>query len=213
MSNKRQYSITEMRQALADGGGSPSKAAEILGCTRGTIYRYMQKHPEVAQALEQERGAGVVERAQYPREVFEKAIAGSHGLKSVVAARVGCSRSTVDNALERWRDLGEMLETERSRLVSMAVNALVKDIEDPASDGHQRAYTMVLKMLGKDEGFTERTEVTGAGGQPLFALSQETIEMAKMLGMDMSEVGRQFEQMVRVAAAQRGISSDKGYSA
>jgi len=80
----------------------------------------------------------------------------------------------------------------------------VVDIETPASEGHQRAYMFVLRTLGKDEGFTERTEVTGADGAGLLDLSPETVKLIESMGLDMSEVARQFEAMVKAAAVQKG---------
>lgn len=203
MANKRKHDIAEIRMAMREAGGSVSKAAKLLGCQRSTVYGYLRKYPDLA-------SEPVMDKAQYPREAFEAAIRGSHGIKAVVAERVGCSRNTVDNAMERWRDLAEMLDAERSKLVSMAVSGVVSDIESTDSDVRQRAYLFVLKTIGKNDGFTERTEVTGADGQALFNLSPETVQLAKAMGMDMSEVARQFEKMVQMAAVQRGlVSSDK----
>ena len=34
----------ETRQALTDAGGSPKRAAELLGLTRPTVYRRMEKY-------------------------------------------------------------------------------------------------------------------------------------------------------------------------
>src|SRR5690606_29438464 len=104
----------------------------------------------------------VEERPQFPREVFLRAIPGSHGVIAAVASAVGCSRQTVYNAVERWPDLAESLDKEKSTLISLAKSALVADVQNAESDGHQRAYMFVLRTLGKDEGFVERAEVDGS---------------------------------------------------
>lgn len=200
MASKRKYEIGEFRRAIETVGASPKAIAEYLGCSRGTVYSYLRRFPELKAVYEQHRGGEVEERAQFPREAFVRAIHGSHGVKAVVAARVGCSRQTVDNALTRWPSLNEILDEEKSMLVSSAVSALVSDVADAESDGHQRAYMFVLRTIGKDEGFSERQEVTGADGAPL--LSPEIVQMIEAQGLDVSEVVRQFEAMVRARAAQ-----------
>lgn len=197
------FDLRRVRQVIEKVGASPVAIAQELGCSRGTVYGYLRRYPELKAAFEKARGAVVADRAQFSKEAFETAIRDSYGVKAAVAAAMGCSRQTVDNALERWPELREQLDAARSGLVSKATSALVADVENKASDGHQRAYMFVLKTLGKDEGFAERQEITGADGAALFDLSPEVRKLVEEMGLDVSEVGRQFEQMVRAAAAQR----------
>lgn len=206
MVNTKRFDVLHVRRVIERVGASPSKIAAELGCTRGAVYGYLRRYPELKAAFEAARGAAVDERAQFSKEAFEVAIAKSHGVKAAVAAAVGCSRATVDNALNRWPELAEKLDAARSGLVGMAVSALATDVQTPASEGHQRAYMFVLKTLGKDEGFTERSEVTGADGAPLLDLSPETMRLLQRMGLDMSQVSRQFEAMVRAAAVQKGLT-------
>lgn len=205
MATKRRYEISEFRKAIQLNGASPALIASYLGCTRSTVYSYLKRYPELRAEFEAQKGGVVEERPQFPREVFMRAIPGSYGVKSSVAAAVGCSRQTLDNALAKWPELAEMLEAERAALVRDSVSALATDVQNRESDGHQRAYMFVLRTLGKDEGFSERTEVTGADGDSLFDLPPEVMEMIKAMGLDVSQVAKQFEQMVRAAAAQRGL--------
>lgn len=204
--NERRFDIGTVRRAIEEVGASPAGLARRLGCARSTVYAYLRKYPELKAAFEAARGGQVEEKAQFGKEMFAAAIPQSHGVKAAVAAAVGCSRQTVDNALARWPELQEMLDAARSGLIGQAVSALAQDIQNTESDGHQRAYMFVLKTLGKEEGFTERTEVTGADGAGLLDLSDETIRLMERMGLDMSQVARQFEQMVKAAAAARGIA-------
>lgn len=197
------YDLRHFRETIETVGASPAAIAREMGCSRGTVYAYMRKYPELKAAFEKARGAAVAERTKFDKEAFEKAIRESNGVKAAVAAAMKCSRQTVDNALERWPELREQLDTARSSLVAKATSALVADIESANREGHQRAYMFVLRTLGKDEGFTERQEVTGADGAALFDLSPEVAKLIADMGMDVSEVARQFENMVRAAAAQR----------
>lgn len=197
------FDLRHFRETIEQVGASPAAIARAIGCSRGTVYTYLRRYPELKAAFEQKRGAAVVDQAQFSKEAFEQAIRDSFGVKATVAAMVGCSRQTVDNALERWPELREQLDSARSRLIAVATGALANDVSDPRSDGHQRAYMFVLKTLGKDEGFAERQEVTGADGAALFDLSPEVRKLVEDMGLDVSEVARQFEHMVRTAAAER----------
>lgn len=192
------------RLAIEKVGAKPSALAKELGVTRTTVYAYLNKYPALKDTFEAERGEAVADRAQFTREAFMKAIEGSRGIKTEIARRMGCTRQTVDNALERWPELRAALKDERESIVDLAESALVVDMENPASAGHQRAYLFILETLGKDRGWSKRTEVTGADGGALFGLSAEVREMIEAMGLDVSEVVRQFEAMVREAAAAPG---------
>lgn len=186
--NQQKYSIADMRLAIERVGASPAAIARELNCASGTVYSYLKRYPELKAAFEKAKGGEVDEKPLYPKEVFEMAIKDSYGVKAAVAAAVGCSRQTVDNALERWPELREQFDSARSMLVSKATSALVSEIDRPGSDGHTRAYMFVLKTFGKDEGFVERSEVTGADGAGLLDVSPEIAEQVKALGLNLNEV-------------------------
>ena len=205
----QKYDISSFQRAIADPeiGADPTKISERIGCSRGTVYTYLRKYPELKTAFEARKGSQVDERKQFSKEAFEKAIKESHGVKAAVAGAVGCSRQTVNNYLQENPDLVEMMDAARSGLLKKAVSALVTDIDNAANDGHQRAYMFVLRTLGKDEGFSERTEVTGADGAGLLDLPAETVRLVEMMGLDLREVSKQFSGMVKALAAQRGIEN------
>lgn len=195
--------LRHFREVIEQVGASPAGIAKAIGCSRGTVYAYLRKYPELKAAFEKMRGAAVADRAQFDQPMFAAAIKESRGIKAAVAAALGCSRQTVDNALERWPELREQLDAARSGLVASAASALAADVENPASDGHQRAYMFVLKTLGKDEGFAERQELTGADGAGLFDMSPEVAKLVAEMGLDVKEVMRQFESMVKAAAVEK----------
>lgn len=205
MKKQRKFEIADFRRAIDEVGANPTEIAARLHISRGTVYSYLRKYPELKTAFEARKGGQVEDRKQFSKEAFEKAIQESHGIKAAVAGAVGCSRQTVDNYLRDNPDLVEMMDAARSGLVGKAVSALVKDIEHPESDGHQRAYMFALRTLGKDEGFTERSEVTGADGAGLLDLDAGTVKLIEKMGLDLGEIGKQFAGMVKAAAAQRGI--------
>lgn len=206
MANKRQYSIADFTQAIAKVGANVTTLAVELNCSRSTVYAYRRKHPEIAAALE---GAGAAvddSQKQYPREKFEQAIRDSNGILQKVADKVGCSRQTVYNALEQWEDLRELFHDSRESLVDEGESTIVAmmrqrdDLKVTLS-----AATYVTSRLGKKRGWTERSEVTGADGAGLFDLSDETLALARQLGIEPSKVAAQFEQMVRAAAVKAGL--------
>lgn len=99
----------------------------------------------------------------YTKEQFLKAIENSGGYVSLIAERVGCALSTV----YEWRDnnpeIAEAIKREKIRQVDHAegkLQSLIKK-ENPT------AIIFYLKTQGKDRGYVERTELTGADGDPL----------------------------------------------
>lgn len=192
----RKYNVTDFRLAIEAAGASPAAIARHLNCATGTVYSYIKRYPELKAAYEAAKGATVEDKPQFPKEAFERAIKLSFGVKSAVASMVGCSRQTVENALERWPELNEQLDAAKARLVGMATGALVDDIQDRTSPGHQRAYMYALKTQAKDEGFVERSEVTGADGAGLLDIPADLAQQIKESGLNVAEVLKNFAAMV-----------------
>lgn len=203
---KPKIDIVSVRLAIEAVGNSPTKLGEYLGVNRSTITRYFNRYPELAQAAQREP-ARDDDRTKHSREAVQAAIEQSHGVKAAVAAALTCDRRTVDNYLERWPDLAELFEAQRHKLVGSASSALVKDIADPTSKGHQPAYFFVLKTMGKDEGFVERQEVTGADGRDLVGFSPESMRLMGVLGIDPAAALGLFENMLKARVAQLGVGA------
>jgi len=184
----RKYNVTDFRLAIEAAGASPAAIARHLNCATGTVYSYIKRYPELKAAYEAAKGATVEDKPQFPKEAFERAIKLSFGVKSAVASMVGCSRQTVENALERWPELVEELATAKAHLVGIATGALIDDIQDRTSAGHQRAYMYALKTQAKDEGFVERNEVTGADGAALLNVSPDVLKQMEALDLNVNEV-------------------------
>jgi hypothetical protein len=84
----------------------------------------------------------------------------SMGVKTVVARRLGCSWDTVDRYAKRYTTVQQALDTERELLIDMAEVKLGERV----MMGEWPAIQFVLKTLGKERGYTERQEITGAEG-------------------------------------------------
>jgi hypothetical protein len=144
-------------------------------------------------------------RTAHTKESVLAAINKSRGIKASVASALGCSRQTVDNYLKRWPELKEALDAERSALVAISVSALAADVQNSESRGHQAAYMFVLRTLGKEDGFIERAEVTGADGKNLFEISPLALRYANLMDWDWSAVGAHLDRMIMMQAEQRGL--------
>ena len=87
------------------------------------------------------------------REVVES-IEGTFGVVSVASKRLGVTRATFYNYIERYK-LSDMLREERDKLVDMAEAKIAKLV----SDGDFRAVQMVLERMGRDRGWGIQQEV------------------------------------------------------
>lgn len=194
----RKFSIADIRLAIEEVGASPAALAARLSCSRGTIYNYLRL-PELVDVA----GKAPNVRKQRTRESFEQAIRGSRGIKQRVADLLGVTRQTVDNYFDQWPDLIPVFEDEREALVDVAESMLVKAVES----GEMRAIALVLETQGRRRGWGRRTEISGPdGGAVVF--SSDVIEAIRAMGLDMSEVVRQFEGFVRASHLNQ-IMSDK----
>jgi hypothetical protein len=212
MAGKQEYDLASFRKAIEEHSPNIAKIAKAMNCTRGTVYSYLRKYPELQAAYDKKTGGekGVLpaaddSRTAHSKEAVIAAIQKSRGIKASVCSALGCSRGTVDNYLKRWPELKEMLDAERAGLIAIASSALVADLNNSESKGHQPAYMFVLKTIGKDEGFVERSEVSGADGKNLFELPPDVVRLAQVIGFDWQAVGNQLAKMITMQAEQKGL--------
>lgn len=212
MAGKQEYDLASFRRAIEEHAPKISAIAKAMNCTRGTVYSYLRRYPELQAAYDKASGgsdamvaAADDSRTAHTKDAVLAAIKKSQGIKAKVQAALRCSRGTVDNYLKRWPELKDEFEAERAALVGVATSALVLDVSNPDSKGHQQAYMFVLKTLGKDEGFVERSEVTGPDGKNLFALPPDVVRLAEMIGFDWTAVGAQLARMIMMQAEQKGL--------
>lgn len=100
--------------------------------------------------------------AQIKQDAVLEAIRGSNGIVSRVAERLGRDWNTARKYIDRWEATKALFEAEAQRVTDVAESRLIKAIDD----GEQWAVKFWLTTKGKGRGFTERTEITGAGGGP-----------------------------------------------
>lgn len=186
------FDKVSVRLAIEKVGSSPTKIAEYLGANRSTINRYLKRYPELKDAAAL-MGDPAADRPQYPEELFIEAIKGSRGIKSAIVQRVGCSRGTLENAIDRWPQLAQMIEDERHSLVDFAESKLLEQLRS----NDMRAILFTLETLGKDRGWSKRTEISGKDGAPLFNIPPDVVAIIEKRGLDMNQVLNHFVNMIR----------------
>lgn len=82
---------------------------------------------------------------------------------SATARAHGVARQSVQDFIERYPELVQVLKDARETLVDNAESALSVAV----AAQEQWAVKYVLSTLGKDRGYTERHELTGRDGGPL----------------------------------------------
>lgn len=103
------------------------------------------------------------------KKSIAEALEANHANVSAAARALGCERRTIYNWLNRHPDLKEQRERSKSSLVDVAAQQLLKQITQ-ANDGigDTRATMFALSTWGKNDGWVQRQELTGADGRALF---------------------------------------------
>jgi len=96
---------------------------------------------------------------------FKKALDGSLGTNREMSVRLNVSDAAITYYLERTPDMKELLDKQRLKNIDKAENEIFSqlDFEDPKSDSsaaniRQKAAQFILKNLGKNQGWVEKTE-------------------------------------------------------
>ena len=100
---------------------------------------------------------------EYTTEQIIQALRDSNGLVSFAARRLGCSPNTIYNRAKRVQAVQQVINDSRDELVDIG-EAKLRTL---LLDGDTWAVGYVLRTLGKDRGYTERHEVTGADGNAI----------------------------------------------
>lgn len=131
-------------------------------------------------------------KAKFTKTEFKAAILESKGIKSNIQKRLNCAYNTVNNYLNKHRDLMELFKAQREEIKDTLESKFMEAVEA----GEIRAIIFGLETIAKDRGWTKRTEITGADGGAI-RLSADVFEMLKKHGVSLADVQAEFEQMVR----------------
>jgi len=84
----------------------------------------------------------------------------THGMVYLAAESLGCSAMTIYRRAAKEKKIQNTIDSHRGKLIDKAELKL----EQAVMNGEPWAVTLTLKSLGKNRGYVERQEVTGADG-------------------------------------------------
>lgn len=120
---------------------------------------------------------------------------------AAIASHLGITPKTARRYLTEY-SLWELLATSKELLKMMAAANLVNAVES----GDVAASQWILERLGKNEGYAKRIENVGGEDSLLLEITPEVRKMAQEQGVDVAEVMRIFEQMLKTQAEQRKMN-------
>lgn len=100
---------------------------------------------------------------KYTVDQIEVELRKVHGAITLAAENMGASHNTIRRYIERSAHLRQVLAHYRERKVDTAELKL----EAAISNGEPWAIALTLKTLGRNRGYVERQELTGADGEPM----------------------------------------------
>jgi hypothetical protein len=99
-------------------------------------------------------------KEKYTKKEIIAALIETKGMVYVAARKIGCAANTIYNFAEKYPEVKQAMKQERGLMVDMAELHLHKAV----TKGEPWAVSLTLKTIGKDRGYTERQEFTGADG-------------------------------------------------
>lgn len=95
---------------------------------------------------------------------IEEALLAERGLVTYAARRLGYSMSSMrDRLAANPARFGPILKDAREAMIDLAERSLQTKLDD----GDLQATTFALRTIGRQRGYAERTELTGADGGPV----------------------------------------------
>lgn len=100
---------------------------------------------------------------KYTAEQIIEAVRASSGILADAARMLGCHRATMHSYVNRYSTVRAAVEEEREVLIDLCESKLVEAVKR----GDMQAVYFTLKTIGKDRGYSERTELTGKDSEPI----------------------------------------------
>jgi predicted transcriptional regulator len=138
--------------------------------------------------------------ARISKRRVREVLAEKNGVITQVAEALAVTRQTVYNYLDKYQ-LWDDLERDRQRLLTLAVNNIAAAVEK----GDVDTSKWVASRLGREQGWNEKIDVEGT----MLPLSPEALKNLERLGLDVSEVVRQFESMLAAQAMKARGKTDE----
>lgn len=207
--------VEDVGLALEASRGNMSAAARLLNVPTSNVYQYVNRYPELV-PLANTRALDKTKRDPDTRpETIIAAIALHRGILTLVAEEIGLgSPASVMYHIRTNPQVREAYESARGAVVDKAQ----LNVFDAVEEGDLKQSNWLLDRLGKDHGYTVRTEidkrvehvnsVDGASTAQLLSALHQKIGSAD--GLEIEE-GR-FEEVVADIAALGEPTSDRGIS-
>jgi hypothetical protein len=95
------------------------------------------------------------------------------GMAYLAASRIGCNYTTIYERAKKNKKIQDLINSERGKVIDFAELRLIKAIDR----GEPWAIAFCLKTIGKNRGYVERQEVTGAdGGAVKVEITEELVD-------------------------------------
>ena len=114
-----------------------------------------------------------VKRTSVTREEVLSAISGSKGLILNIEKKLGCTRSCIQEWIDKDPVIKQEIKDEQEREKDMVMDNLIED----AKNGDKFARKLFLEAQARDRGFGDKLEISGANGQPLVVLHAVTANL------------------------------------
>lgn len=128
----------------------------------------------------------------YSKEQVLKAIEGSYGIVTHIAAKLGCAWNTAQRYVNKWAETRQAYADEDERALDFTEGQMLAAIK--SGDGPMIRFHLATK--GKRRGYVTREEVTGADGGPQemvgYTMKQWREDQARRRA-EMGETLRDFE--------------------
>lgn len=98
--------------------------------------------------------------ARKSKKAIIEAIKDSGGIMSTIARRLGVTWHTADTWVKQYDETRQALQDEREAILDLAESTLFRNIKD----GNSQDAKWLLSTMGKNRGYSERHEITGADG-------------------------------------------------
>ena len=112
---------------------------------------------------------------QYTAKQFIEAIPGTGGIIGTIAQRVGCKWHTAKKYIDEMPTVRAVYDDECEIMLDVAESAVVMSVKG----GDTRDAKWYLQMKGKQRGYVDRQEVTGAEGKPISIIEAVKPESAE----------------------------------
>lgn len=120
---------------------------------------YKRPKPAVGEYIKEKR-------TSVTREEILGAIEGSKGLILNIEEKLGCTRSCIQEWIEKDPQIKQEMKDEQEREKDRVMDNLIED----AKNGDKYARKLFLEAQARDRGFGDKIEISGANGQPLVML-------------------------------------------